>query len=401
MSQPTVPLQVTQVETAIPVFIGYTEKSLDKDNKDLHLVAMKIKSLTEYSELFGGAAELKSTVDEVSASHTSSTGPNPNSFFLLFYSLKLFFDNGGGPCYIISIGNCNGGIQKNDFIEGLESARKVDEINLLAFPEAVNLPGNDLYEVQQKALKDAGELRDRFCILDLKIAESSQAQDLVVSEFRNNIGTEYLSYGAAYSPALRLSTIPMPLPASAAVAAVYARVDKSRGVWKASANEAISNISGLTYYINTSQQQSMNIDAVNGKSVNPIRKVEGKGFLIWGARTLAGNDNEWKYVPVRRFFLMVEESVKKSTEWAKFEPNDAGTWSKLKTMIENYLLQLWRQGALMGIKPEQAYFVHIGLNQTMTAQDINDGRMIIEIGMAPVRPGEFIILRFPMSVQAR
>ena len=113
-----------------------------------------------------------------------------------------------------------------------------------------------------------------------------------------------------------------------------------------------------------------------------------------GARTLAGNDNEWRYVSVRRFFNMAEESIKKSTSWAVFEPNDANTWVKVKGMIENYLIQKWKDGALQGEKAEHAFFVKVGLGTTMTTLDIQEGRMNVEIGMAVVRPAEFIILKF-------
>ena len=138
----------------------------------------------------------------------------------------------------------------------------------------------------------------------------------------------------------------------------------------------------------------MNVDATAGKSVNAIRAFVGKGTLVWGARTLAGNDNEWRYVNVRRFFNFVEESVKKATEQFVFEPNDANTWVRVQAMIENFLTVLWRQGALQGVKPEHAFYVAVGLGKTMTALDILEGRMIVEIGMAAVRPAEFIILRF-------
>ena len=136
-----------------------------------------------------------------------------------------------------------------------------------------------------------------------------------------------------------------------------------------------------------------------GKSVNAIREFSGKGILIWGARTLAGNDNEWRYISVRRFYNMVEESVKKATAKFVFEPNDANTWMKVKSMIENYLVIQWRQGALQGAKPNEAFFVKVGLGETMSAQDILEGRMIVEIGMAVVRPAEFIILKFSHMMQ--
>ena len=115
---------------------------------------------------------------------------------------------------------------------------------------------------------------------------------------------------------------------------------------------------------------------------------------MWGARTLAGNDNEWRYVNVRRLFIMIEESAKKSTSFAVFEANDASTWLKVKGMLESYLYGLWEQGALQGSKPETAYYVNVGLGKTMTAQDVLEGRMNVEIGIAAVRPAEFIILKF-------
>jgi phage tail sheath protein FI len=184
------------------------------------------------------------------------------------------------------------------------------------------------------------------------------------------------------------------LPPSGAVAGAYAFTDRTRGVWKAPANASLSSVNGPAIKIDNKQQEDLNVDVNAGKSINAIRPFSGKGTLIWGARTLAGNDNEWRYISVRRFFNMVEESVKKSTYWAVFEPNDANTWIKLKAMIENYLVQKWRDGALQGVKPEHAFFVKVGLGETMTAQDILEGRMNVEIGMAVVRPAEFIILKF-------
>ena len=133
--------------------------------------------------------------------------------------------------------------------------------------------------------------------------------------------------------------------------------------------------------------------------MNALRSFTGKGILVWGARTLAGNDNEWKYVPVRRFFNMVEESVEKATAQFVFEPNDANTWVKVRAMIENFLILQWRAGALAGAKPEQAFYVRVGLGETMTADDILNGIMNIEIGMAAVRPAEFIVLKFSHKMQ--
>jgi hypothetical protein len=184
------------------------------------------------------------------------------------------------------------------------------------------------------------------------------------------------------------------VPPSGAVAGIYAYVDATRGVWKAPANVSISGIIGPNDTFTASELDALNVDPNSGKSINAIRSFTGKGTLVYGARTLAGNDNEWRYVNVRRLFNFIEESTKKATEQFVFEPNDANTWVKIQAMIENFLTTLWRQGALQGVKPEHAFYVAVGLGKTMTPLDILEGRLIVEIGMAAVRPAEFIILKF-------
>ena len=197
---------------------------------------------------------------------------------------------------------------------------------------------------------------------------------------------------------LELDKQTVTLAPSSAVAGIYAKVDSNRGVWKAPANESLSSVLEPTVKITHEMQEGLNIDT-SGKSINAIRSFTGKGILVWGSRTLAGNDNEWRYVPVRRFFNMAEESIKKATEQFVFEPNDANTWVKVRAMIENFLTLQWRAGALAGAKAEQAFFVRVGLGETMTADDILNGRMNVEIGMAVVRPAEFIILKFSHKMQ--
>jgi len=197
----------------------------------------------------------------------------------------------------------------------------------------------------------------------------------------------------------RLSQQTVTLPPSPAVAGVYATVDRERGVWKAPANVSLSAVIGPDKKIDAKQQERLNIDPNSGKSINAIRSFTGKGTLIWGARTLAGNDNEWRYIPVRRLFSMVEESAKKATFFAVFEPNDASTWLKVRGMIESYLYTLWQQGALAGPSPKAAYYVRVGLGTTMTPDDVNNGIMRIDIGLAAVRPAEFIVLSFSHKLQ--
>ena len=196
-----------------------------------------------------------------------------------------------------------------------------------------------------------------------------------------------------------ISRLPVTLPPSAALAGVYARVDRDRGVWKAPANVSLFSVVRAVRKISDADQDILNIDSIAGKSINAIRDFPGRGTLVWGARTLAGNDNEWRYVSVRRLFITIEENVRKASAFAVFEPNDATTWLKVRGMIGDYLYSMWERGALAGSKPEAAYYVHIGLGTTMTQQDILEGRMIVEIGVAAVRPAEFIVLQFIHKLQ--
>ncbi|MCW3104356.1 MAG: hypothetical protein JWO09_2796 [Bacteroidetes bacterium] len=197
----------------------------------------------------------------------------------------------------------------------------------------------------------------------------------------------------------QISAYSLQLNPSGAMAGIYARVDNERGVWKAPANVGVRSITGPSINVTNSEQDDLNIDATSGKSINVIRSFTGRGTLVWGARTLAGNDNEWRYINVRRLFNYVEESVQEATMFVVFEPNTANTWQRVKGMIESFLTSLWREGALAGATTKDAFFVNVGLGQTMTAQDILEGRLIVEVGMAAVRPAEFIILQFEHKLQ--
>lgn len=214
--------------------------------------------------------------------------------------------------------------------------------------------------------------------------------EATVEELALRLETSNQFYGGIISQIRAVGSV---IPPSGAIAGVYAAVDRARGVWKAPANVSLSGVASPTVKITHLDQEQLNVNP-NGKSINAIRTFAGKGHLVWGARTLAGNDNEWRFIPVRRLFITVEESIKKATEFVVFEPNNANTWLRVSTMIENYLTGLWREGALAGAKAEDAFFVKVGLGSTMTQQDILEGKLIIEIGLAAVRPAEFIILKF-------
>lgn len=269
------------------------------------------------------------------------------------------------------------------------------QVSAIAASSTVYTVGNAFQKIQT-IFRDLGDVFQGGTSL---MTFLSQIQDAAVAHTRLSQATIYQSHPVIANMVEAIRKEMALVPPSGAVAGVYAYVDRTRGVWKAPANVSLSAVSEPAEQIDFFEQEDLNVDVNGGKSINAIRTFTGLGTLVWGARTLAGNDNEWRYVPVRRFFNMVEESVKKSTGWAVFEPNDANLWTKVKSMIDNYLIQKWREGALAGATPDQAFYVKIGLGQTMTAQDILEGRLIVEIGMAVVRPAEFIILRFSHKMQ--
>jgi phage tail sheath protein FI len=544
----TLPPSVAEVSTAIPAFFGYTEKGP---------AIARISTFLDYIAAFGGA---KPTAFAATTATDPATGlpavtaidPVPANASLpdrlLYYAVNHYFANGGGPCYILSLGPYTAPVAKADFLTALNLLALEDEPTLIVLTDAVLLQSADYFEVAQAALSQCGRLQDRFTILDVPNGD--------VAAFRNGIGTDRLSYGAAYHPYLRTSLnfaideagiqvkvadAPVPqtvkeaafpagangmvvsfsgadamtpkvqilagvaaqaidfsitagkptlaitntaggktakqvvdqwtiwkaapnapqgfdlrlsgdgsaavqptpagdgadlvkvgggapppntlaalrltdtarynqvkdaltrkrvtLPPSATIAGIYARVDRDRGVWKAPANVSVAAVVSADRKMTDADQEGLNVDPTAGKSINAIRDFTGKGTLVWGARTLAGNDNEWRYVPVRRLFIAIEENTRKASAFAVFEPNDATTWLKVRGMIESYLYSLWERGALAGSTPEAAYYVHVGLGKTMTAQDVLEGRMIVEIGVAAVRPAEFVVLRFMHKLQ--
>jgi phage tail sheath protein FI len=385
----------------------------------------------------------------------------------LWYAIDHYFRNGGGRCFIVSIGSTRSDSEfaKDKFINGIEELEKADDPTLVVIPEATQL-GKDYGDVYQSALAHAFKMKDRFAILDTKIegikTSPSDTTSASAKGLRDVVGTERLDRGAAYYPDLKtslshrivtseidvfitkttsassnaagsgaaaasgttgsnaagsstsskldslstgtnnihynkilkiLSDQRVILPPSAAIAGAYASVDRERGIWKAPANISLQAVVAPVIQVTTEDQEGLNIDST-GKSINAIRSFPGSGTVVWGARTLDGNSNEWRFIPVRRLFISVEESVKKATAFAVFEPNDISTWLKVKGMIDSYLYTLWERGALQGTKAEQAFFVNVGLGKTMTTDDILAGKLIVEIGLAAVRPAEFIILRF-------
>ena len=188
------------------------------------------------------------------------------------------------------------------------------------------------------------------------------------------------------------------LSPSAAIAGVYCSVDNSRGVWKAPANVTINSVVQPSATSNDYEQEELNVP-ITGKAVNAIRTFPGEGIKVWGARTLDGNSQDWRYVNVRRTMIYLEQSVKNAARAYVFEPNDAGTWINMKCMIDNFLRSVWKRGGLAGATPEDAFEVHVGLGDTMTAEDILEGTMRITVLVAVSRPAEFIEITFQQQMQ--
>ena len=522
------PNSVVEAPTAIPAFIGYTERAVN-GNDDLTNVPWKISSMTEYIQYFGGGPDLKFEVD-IKDGSLCIEGKNS---YTLYYNMMLFFANGGGACYIVSVGSYKDALKKDSMITGLGKLTLEQEITLVAIPEAVNLSSSEEFkDIQQQMLSHCGNtMKNRFALLDIypKANEKTKIEDQV-NFFCDNIGSSFLSYGAAYFPWLNTSIVGerdlkgdmftwtdnayihrtqldagfaeiveslfveefeikenvvknghtfkleevvegdiyadsdtektnvigriesikdikeagnekvikknvkvvwlFPnnvdkqalhqalynvssvykqaikgvlknlnlFPPSAAMAGIYTMVDNSRGVWKAPANVTLNYVGSTVEDIDDEQQAELNVP-IHGKAVNVIRLFRGEGIKVWGARTLDGNSLDWRYVNVRRTLLFLEESIKNAARAYVFEPNDAGTWINMKCMIDSFLRSVWKRGGLAGATPEDAFEVHIGLGDTMTAEDILDGIMRITVLVAVTHPAEFIEITFQQQAQ--
>ncbi|WP_147392185.1 phage tail sheath family protein [Algoriphagus lacus] len=473
-------LSIAQVETAIPAFVGYTEKA-EINGKSALNQALKVHSLSEFQSFFGGEfSPLFSLAPKtIRDQYTISIGIQDYGIALLpfqraylFHSVMDYFANGGRACYVVSVGTYSGKsevkIKKEDLLgaptsriktqkpKGLKCLEKVLEPTLVIIPDAVALE-DQAFEIFREMLSHCHTQGNRFSILDIPNGYEPRKSGVnCIDQFRNGIGNDYLSFGAAYypwldragnqhslsyknlDPAVNLSEllpepkaqealtsnqvsqenihlalwstsltyqriiesmakILKPSPPSGAIAGIYSQVDSTRGVWKAPANVSLSGFEKPSVAISPAEQETLKVDSYSGKSINALRLFPGEGILVWGARTLAGNDNEWRYVPVKRTALMIKQSTENYLQQFAFEPNDANTWARIKLSVSDFLIELWRKGALFGTKPEHSFFVKIGLGETMTSQDILEGKGILVVGLALVKPAEFISLKFEIA----
>ncbi|MBS8226349.1 phage tail sheath family protein [Vannielia litorea] len=466
------PNSVVEVPTAIPVFIGYTETA-KAGKTDLTNVPTKIGSFAEFQQVFGGAPAM--TVDEDKKTSTlTCTTP-----FLMYSGLRFFYDNGGGDCYIVSVGGYTDSSgkpvtpDKTAITDALAPLKATPEPTMVITPDTAKMSIGDWSSVAQKVLRHCETMQSRIAILDLVNGNLKFGQPGAtdpVEDFYNNVGTNGLNYGAAYYPWVNTNLIEMGditfmnlsdtvkkalqkeveaeagsnaklkslagqitstktaaeaksphqalmsasqaynqtmlaalaamnvMPPSTAMAGIISFTDNQIGPWKAPANTSMTDVLSPTVEITWEDQESLNVP-LNGLAINAIRTFINRGVLVWGARTLDGNSQDWRYISVRRTMILIEQSAKLACEAFVFEANDANTWSVVKAMLENFLTNMWRQGALAGTKPTDAFSVSVGLGSTMTPTDILNGIMNVTILVAVTHPAEFIVLTFKQQMQ--
>jgi phage tail sheath protein FI len=297
-------------------------------------------------------------------------------------SVAAFFTNGGGRAYIVRVADSGDETTIGDAgapggPTGLQSLRAIDEISVIC------IPGASSPAVQAAMIAQCEELGDRFAILDSELGVD------VDSVLRQRARLESArGYAALYYPWVRVEAGDAPgamLPPSGFVAGVYARTDRERGVWQAPTGAVLGALD-LTFSVGV-----VDGDLLNTAGVSVLRSFPGQGILVWGVRTIA-TDPDFRYVNVRRFLVYLEESIEKGVQWAVFQPNDEPLWAQLRSEVEDFLLVNWRDGALLGTTAAEAFFVKCD-RSTMTQDDLDQGRTVIVVGVAPIRPAEFVILR--------
>lgn len=495
-----------QVATAIPAFIGYTEKATD-GSASVAGIPTSISSMDDYVRIFGGPPTLQFSL--TSSADQAELTPALFQRFFLYQGVSLYFLNGGGPAYVLSVGSFTdvaaNGMLASDFMPPadpagireapLDALKKVPDVTLIVAPETTLLDAAiDCYRFWQSALQHCGLMQNRMALIDIYDGDKARSHDPdtdIISGstvgFRANIGSDSLSYGASYYPWLdfdlssfcsvtydnldspglsmlvsmlnlettamnpvpsvqmqskmralctaigqRLPPDPDPLPAgtlgrnaviasnhnqllqmsplyarltidmlglasrlppASAMAGVYAQTDNTLGVCHAPANVGVAGAVSPTVEISDDDQAELNMP-LDGMAVNAIRAIPGRGLVVWGARTLDGNSDDYRYINVRRTLTWLEQSIKFSMQASVFAPNTPLTWVSLQSTVCNFLDSTWKDGVLVGDKPEDAFQVEIGLGSTMTAEDVLNGYLLLSAKVAVVRPAEFIMLTF-------
>ena len=503
------PNSVVSVATAVPAFIGYTPQAA-YEGRSYFDVAQKITSFAEFRAIYcipdlpAPASPTKQYNPEYYLVQQKSKPldknymlingayysilPDPNTIYYLYNSIKLFYQNGGGDAYIVSMGTygpssnnpikpsdqiINPNVKLNDLLKGLSLLLNEEEPTMYICPEATLLSVDDNSTLMEAMLLQCENMQTAVAIFDIIGGRNPDpimyTQDIV--NFRMNTGVQSLKFGTAYYPFIGTTTMQMQdidytnlfggdikqlaplinpasapntvagiilgniqtpsgtslsvtqnnnallnasqlygqivkhiladaniLPPSGAMAGVITNIDNNQGVWQAPANTSIVGAVSLPINLSESQQMNLNIDAVSGKSINAIRSFKGIGILVWGARTLDGNSQDWRYLSVRRTMTFLEQSCKLAAQPYVFQSNDKNTWEAVKAMIAGFLTSIWKEGGLQGAVAADAFSVNCGLGTTMTADDILNGFMNVTVKVAVVRPAEFIVLTFQQQM---
>ena len=346
------PRPITGVPTTIAAFVGFAQ--------DGPLTPTQINSFAEYTESFGEGA--------------------PNQFLL--HAVRGFFANGGVRCYILRLPPelCGADLDREVLWQqvaiALAPLEELSDVSLVCCPDEYSVPG-----IAAALVAHCERLRYRIAVL----AAPPNASDCVGPP--QDVQSSYVAY---YMPWLLMENprggAALAVHPGGHVAGAIVQNDLRRGVWKAPANLPIVGVTGLTHEINRQQQESL-----NQLGVNALRNFAGDGIRIWGSRTTS-QDPEWKYINLRRYFIYLEKSIQDGTQWAVFENNGETLWGNVKRAVDDFLFNEFKSGALFGITPQEAFFAKCD-RSTMTQNDIDNGRLICLVGVAPVRPTEFIIFR--------
>jgi uncharacterized protein len=299
----------------------------------------------------------------------------------LAHAVYGFFNNGGTRCWITRvIEGADAGETTNSLIAALSTFKPIDEIALVAVPGLTD-------DAVQTAILDHCEnqyLQDRFAILDGRRTATLTKTAIQGGVRDSSYGAIYFPWIEAFDPDTKVNII---IPPSGHIAGVYARVDAERGVHKAPANEIIRGALGVETLVSKEDQAGL-----NPEDINVIRKFNGN-ITIWGAHTLAGKENaDWRYINARRLFLFLRESIDEGTQWVVFEPNDPSLWARITRNVTAFLTNVWRAGALFGATPQEAFYVKC--DAETNTPDVRDlGQVVTEIGVAIVKPAEFVIFR--------
>jgi len=353
------------VPTSTAAFIGPTHTTPPATDS---AAREPLRSFLEFEQQYGGLDDLQTA---------QGSGCN-----YVAHAARVFFDNGGQRLYI---GHVSADALAEEYAAALQALPESAGISVIAAPGYSARAA--AAEIQQALIEHVSQPeRFRFAVFD---APPAATIDEVLAA-RSSIDS---SYAAMYYPWVTTQNS-VQLPPSGFVCGIYARTDNARGVWKAPANETVTGAVDLQTAIDTHGQERL-----SAQGINSIRSFPARGILLWGART-ASQDPLWKYVNVRRYFIYLEQSIHDGLQWVVFEPNGEPLWKAVRQTITNFLLNNWRSGALMGTKPEEAFFVRCD-SSTMTQNDIDNGRLIVEIGVAPVRPAEFVIIRIGLWTASR